>query len=73
MKTETKNLGVKTQEKGGYLPRKEGSGKKKNNNPTETLIFNYTILNNAKIHCCGLRSQLSYPVMALTNNMENNI
>jgi hypothetical protein len=35
MKTETKNLGVKTQEKGGYLPRKEGSGKKKK---TTTLL-----------------------------------
>ena len=30
MQTETKDLDVKTQEEGCYLPRKEGSGKKKN-------------------------------------------
>jgi hypothetical protein len=35
MQTETKDLDVKTQEEGCYLPRKEGSGKKKQ---TTTLL-----------------------------------
>jgi hypothetical protein len=64
MKTETMDLGVNTQEEGGYLPRKEGSEK-----PILLRPWSWTlaILNNTKIYFCGLSSQLSFPVMALTD------